>query len=36
MDIKKLGLISTVAMLSVTISLGGCDNIKPKEAESAA
>ncbi|KGB27977.1 hypothetical protein GS16_00295 [Candidatus Liberibacter solanacearum] len=25
MDIKKLGLISTVAMLSVTISLGGCD-----------
>ncbi|KQC49023.1 hypothetical protein AP064_02870 [Candidatus Liberibacter solanacearum] len=31
MDIKKLGLISTVAMLSVTISLGGCDLLQSKK-----
>ncbi|ADR52885.1 hypothetical protein CKC_05700 [Candidatus Liberibacter solanacearum CLso-ZC1] len=36
MSIKKLGLVSTIAVLSVTISLGGCDNTKPKAAESAA
>ncbi|KJZ82531.1 hypothetical protein DJ66_0138 [Candidatus Liberibacter solanacearum] len=31
MDIKKLGLISTIAMLSVTISLGGCDLLKSQK-----
>ncbi|ONI58435.1 small effector proten [Candidatus Liberibacter solanacearum] len=31
MDIKKLGLISTVVMLSVTVSLGGCDLFKSPE-----
>ncbi|ADR52634.1 hypothetical protein CKC_04425 [Candidatus Liberibacter solanacearum CLso-ZC1] len=36
MNIKKLGLISTVAMLSTAVSLGGCNNTKPKAAESAA
>ncbi|CAL9914941.1 hypothetical protein LSO9J_80018 [Candidatus Liberibacter solanacearum] len=28
MDIKKLGLASTVAMLSVTVALSGCDFLK--------
>ncbi|ONI59067.1 hypothetical protein AYJ09_01395 [Candidatus Liberibacter solanacearum] len=28
MDIKKLGLASTVAVLSVTVALGGCDLFK--------
>ncbi|RPD37424.1 hypothetical protein C0030_002260 [Candidatus Liberibacter solanacearum] len=28
MDIKKLGLASTIAVLSVTMSLGGCDLFK--------
>ncbi|WP_185079776.1 hypothetical protein [Candidatus Liberibacter solanacearum] len=28
MDIKKLGLVSTIAVLSVTMSLSGCDLFK--------
>ncbi|CAL9917472.1 Lipoprotein [Candidatus Liberibacter solanacearum] len=31
MDIKKLGLVSTIAILSTTISLGGCDLFKSPE-----
>ncbi|WP_173776379.1 hypothetical protein [Candidatus Liberibacter solanacearum] len=31
MDIKKLGLASTIAVLSVTVSLGGCDLFKSPE-----
>ncbi|KJZ80797.1 hypothetical protein AP064_01245 [Candidatus Liberibacter solanacearum] len=31
MGIKKLGLIPTVAMLSVTVALGGCDLFKSPE-----
>ncbi|ONI59269.1 hypothetical protein [Candidatus Liberibacter solanacearum] len=33
MDIKKLGLASTVAMLSVTVALGGCDLLNKSQAE---
>ncbi|ADR52326.1 hypothetical protein CKC_02885 [Candidatus Liberibacter solanacearum CLso-ZC1] len=32
---KKLSLISTVAMLSTAISLGGCNKTKSKAVESA-
>ncbi|CAL9917738.1 Lipoprotein [Candidatus Liberibacter solanacearum] len=31
MDIKKLGLTSTIAVLSATMSLGGCDLFKSPE-----
>ncbi|MFT4325864.1 MAG: small effector protein, partial [Candidatus Liberibacter psyllaurous] len=35
MNMKKLSLISTVAILSTAVSLGGCNNTKPKAKESA-
>ncbi|MFT4324877.1 MAG: small effector protein, partial [Candidatus Liberibacter psyllaurous] len=34
-NMKKLSLISTVAILSTAVSLGGCNNTKPKAKESA-
>ncbi|RPD37851.1 hypothetical protein C0030_000285 [Candidatus Liberibacter solanacearum] len=33
MDIKKLGLLSGVTMLSITAMLSGCDNAAKKAAD---